>query len=513
MRWTRIHKDPPGGAMPGAVAMESPTGLVKDMPATGLHGSAFESKEILSSCVWKLAPVRRSRVFYGVRGGRTLRAQGKGHPMSTQARADPEHVRITFRLLDDLFGDECPETLAVRLWDGSQWPDEQARPVTLVLRHPGAMRAMFAGGNELALSEAYLHDDFDIEGSIESVFDLAGVLAARTSGWRRKISLFMALRRLPSPAHNRAGKRGPARLRGRQHSMQRDREAVGYHYNVSNDFFRLFLDERMVYSCAYFATAETDLDAAQVSKLDLICRKLRLKEGQRLLDVGCGWGGLVLHAARSYGVDATGITLSAPQVELANQRIAEAGLRESCRVRLLDYREASEEHAFDALVSVGMFEHVGQRMLPRYFEKAARLLKRGGVFLNHGIASRATDQIGGGPSFSDAYVFPDGELVPVNATLRAAEEAGFEVRDVESLREHYALTLRHWVRRLEASHARAIGHVDEATYRVWRLYMSGSAHGFTSGRLNVYQALLALPNSRGSSGLPLTRTDWYSPPS
>ena len=433
--------------------------------------------------------------------------------MSTQPRIDHEHVRITLRLLDDLFGDESPDTLAVRLWDGRQWPDERTRPVTLVLRHPGALRAMFAGGGELALSEAYLYDDFDIEGSIESVFDLAGVLAARTSGWRRKLSLFAALRRLPSPEHRRAGRRGPARLRGRQHSVQRDREAVRYHYDVSNDFYRLFLDERMVYSCAYFATAETDLDAAQLAKLDLICRKLRLKPGQRLLDVGCGWGGLVLHAARKYGVDATGITLSAPQVELANQRIAEAGLRASCRVQLLDYREVSEDRAFDALVSVGMFEHVGQKMLPRYFEKAARLLKHGGVFLNHGIASRATDPIGRGPSFSDSYVFPDGELVPINATLRAAEEAGFEVRDVESLREHYALTLRHWVRRLEAGHAQAIRHVDEATYRVWRLYMSGSAHGFTSRRLNVYQALLAFPGSRGASGLPLTRTDWYSLPS
>ena len=433
--------------------------------------------------------------------------------MDTQPRVDQEHVRITHRLLDELFGDESPDKLAVRLWDGSQWPDERTRPVTLILRHPGALRAMFARGSELALSEAYLYDDYDIEGSIESVFDLAGVLGARTSGWRRKLSLLAALRRLPRPPQRPAGRRGPAKLRGRQHSVQRDGEAVRYHYDVSNDFYRLFLDERMVYSCAFFATAQTDLDAAQLAKLDLICRKLRLKPGQRLLDVGCGWGGLVLHAARNYGVDATGITLGVPQVELANQRIAEAGLSASCRVRLLDYREVTEDHAFDALVSVGMFEHVGQRMLPRYFEKAARLLKPGGVFLNHGISSRATDPISHGRNFSDTYVFPDGDLLPIHVTLRAAEMAGFEVRDVESLREHYALTLRHWVRRLEAGHAQALRHVDEVAYRVWRLYMSGSAHGFMSGRLNVHQALLAYPDSRGSSGLPLTRTDWYSPPS
>jgi cyclopropane-fatty-acyl-phospholipid synthase len=432
--------------------------------------------------------------------------------MSSQTSIESGHVRVTLQLLEDLFGDGAGGALGARLWDNRLWPDGRARPVTLVLKHPGALRAMFAGGGELALSEAYLYDDFDIEGSIESVFEVVGQLAARTSGWRQKLSLFAALRRLPVPERRRAVRRGPARLRGRQHSERRDSEAVRYHYDVSNDFYRLFLDERMVYSCAYFATADTSLDAAQEAKLDLICRKLRLKPGQRLLDIGCGWGGLVLHAARKYGVDATGITLSAPQVERANQRIADAAVGASCRVQLCDYREVKEDRPFDALVSVGMFEHVGQKMLPGYFEKAARLLKPGGAFLNHGIASRATDPVGHGPSFSDSYVFPDGELVPVNTTLRAAEEAGFEVRDVESLREHYALTLRHWVRRLEACHDQALQHVDEATYRVWRLYMSGSAHGFSTRRLNVYQTLLAFPDSRGASGLPLTRADWYSLP-
>lgn len=178
-------------------------------------------------------------------------------------------------------------------------------------------------------------------------------------------------------------------------------------------------------------------------------------------------------------------------------------------MRFLDYREVSEDRPFDALVSVGMFEHVGGAMLGDYFAKAARLLVRGGVFLNHGIASRVTDPYDTGPSFSNSYVFPDGETLPIHVALGAAEKAGFEVRDVESLREHYAMTLRHWVRRLEAGHEQALRYVDEATYRVWRLYLSGSAHGFTSGRLNVYQALLALPDAHGASGLPLTREDWY----
>ena len=430
--------------------------------------------------------------------------------MSTHPKEGGESVRLTFQILEELFGRHVSDTLSVRLWDGSLWPDQRVRPVTLVLRHPGALRAMFAGGTELDLSEAYLYDDFDVEGSIESVFDLAAVLSDRTSGWRKKLALFALLRRLSRARNSRVGGREPAHLRGKEHSVQRDREAVRYHYDVSKDFYGLFLDNRMVYSCAYFTTPEVDLDSAQTAKLDLICRKLRLKPGQRLLDIGCGWGGLALYAAQNYGVDATGITLSSRQVEYAARTIAEAGMAARCRVQPLDYREVSEERPFDALVSVGMFEHVGQRMLPGYFEKAARLLKRGGVFLNHGIACRATDIFGLGPSFSNNYVFPDGELVPINGTLRAAERAGFEVRDVESLREHYALTLRHWVRRLEAGHEKALRHVDEVTYRVWRLYMSGSAHGFGSRRLNVYQTLLALPHENGVCGLPLTRADWYS---
>lgn len=419
---------------------------------------------------------------------------------------------ISLKLLDDLLGRDG--RVGARLWDGTRWPDEQPRAATLVLRHPGALRSMFRAGTELALSEAYLYDDFDIEGDVESVFGLADSLAKRTAGWTRTLAAFSELGRLPKGGGQpRAAGRGPARLSGRPHSIERDREAIRYHYDVSNEFYRLFLDSRMVYSCGYFTDRnvgpDADVDAAQLAKLDLICRKLRLKPGQRLLDIGCGWGGLVMHAAERYGVDATGITLSRPQVELATERVAAAGLARSCRVRFLDYREVSEDRPFDALVSVGMFEHVGGAMLGDYFAKAARLLVRGGVFLNHGIASRVTDPYDTGPSFSNSYVFPDGETLPIHVALGAAEKAGFEVRDVESLREHYAMTLRHWVRRLEAGHEQALRYVDEATYRVWRLYLSGSAHGFTSGRLNVYQALLALPDAHGASGLPLTREDWY----
>jgi cyclopropane-fatty-acyl-phospholipid synthase len=414
-------------------------------------------------------------------------------------------------VLEELFSVEEARPVGVRLWDGTQWPDDTQRPATLVLNHPGALRAMFLPGTELALAEAYLYDDFDIEGNIESVFGLAEVLALTTADWRTRLHLARRLLRLPAGPTHQHGPRGRARLRGRQHTVERDRRAISYHYDVSNDFYGLWLDQHMVYSCAYFQAPGDELDIAQFRKLDLICRKLRLQPGQRLLDVGCGWGGLAMHAARDYGVDATGITLSQAQAEWAEEAIAAAGLDGRCRVRVRDYREVSQPEAYDALASVGMFEHVGAALLPVYFAHARDLLKPGGVFLNHGIASRATDKPVRGPDFNNTYVFPDGELVPISATLRAAEEAGFEVRDVESLREHYALTLRHWVRRLEAHHDQALDYVDEPTWRVWRLFMSGSAHGFAAGRLNVYQTLLVKPDGRGRSSLPLTRQDWYQP--
>jgi cyclopropane-fatty-acyl-phospholipid synthase len=416
---------------------------------------------------------------------------------------------LTRRLLGRLFVGEAAQRVGVRLWDGSAWPDDFPRPVTLLLKHPGALRSMLLPGHELGVAEAYLYDDFDIVGDIEAVFGLADALAAATSGWRKRLLAARDLLRLPGDGVHEAGARGPARLGGHKHSVERDRQAVTYHYDVSNDFYALWLDRRMVYSCAYFNAAGEELDVAQERKLNYICRKLRLKRGQRLLDLGCGWGGLVMHTAQHFGVDATGITLSRPQAMLANERIAAAGLSDRGRVEVCDYREIDDAGKYDALVTVGMFEHVGAAVLPAYFAQAWRLLKPGGAFLNHGIASRVTDAPMDGPSFSDTYVFPDGELTPINATLHTAEEAGFEVRDVESLREHYALTLRHWVRRLEAQHEQALKFVDEPTYRVWRLFMSGSAHGFVTGRLNVYQTLLVKPDAQGGSDLPLTRDDWY----
>jgi cyclopropane-fatty-acyl-phospholipid synthase len=425
--------------------------------------------------------------------------------------SDVKAAQITSGLLDELFGADG-QTVGVRLWDGSLWPDPAPRPVTILLQHPGALREMLLPGTELGMGEAYIYDDIDLVGNVELVFGLAERLTESIGSPRAKLRLARDLLRLPAgQGQLHSGRRGPAQLSGDRHSVERDRQAVRYHYDVSGSFYQLWLDQRMVYSCAYFASEEDSLDVAQEHKLDYICRKMRLKPGQRILDIGCGWGGLVIYAAQHYGVDATGITLSQPQADLANERIASAGLADRCRVQVRDYREVQAPEGYDALVSVGMFEHVGEALLGAYFRRAWELLRPAGVFLNHGIATCTASKPTSGKSFQDAYVFPDGELVPINVTLRAAEGAGLEVRDVESLREHYALTLRHWVRRLEAQHEVALRFVDEPTYRVWRLYMSSSAYGFAMGKISVYQTLLVKSDSAGRSDLPLRREDWYKP--
>jgi len=434
-------------------------------------------------------------------------------------RASSSQNRVeekTRHILSEILG-SSPKTIGVRLWDGTAWPDERPHTAVLALKHPEALGRMFLPGTEVGLAEAYLHDDFDIEGDIEAAFELADFLLTRLGDWKKKLKIAGLLVALPdrngTSTIGRAAKRLLPQIRGKRHSPRRVRRAVTFHYDISNDYYRLWLDRRMVYSCAYFMSKEDEIDAAQARKLDYLCRKLRLRPGQRLLDIGCGWGALVVHAAKHFGVRADGITLSEPQAEWARAKIAEAGLTKEAKIDVRDYREigANGSELYDAIVSVGMAEHVGRERLPDYFNIAHRALKPGSVFLNQaigeGVVPRPDNRNG---SFIERYVFPDGDIPPLPIMLRAAESAGFEIRDVENLREHYALTLRHWLGRLERNHKQALSFVDEMTYRVWRLYLAGSMHGFGQGHLAVYQTLLAKLNPSGHTNLSLTRHDWYA---
>ena len=430
--------------------------------------------------------------------------------MATQAiKATDSAVQTTLSLLQDLFGSSEQRNFAVQLWDGTTWKPEPAEPtrLTLVLQHPGALRRMFLPPSDLNLGEAYIYNDFDIEGDIEAVFPLADQIIEGGLGKVEQLRYGKRLLSLPNTGQPRSSD-AAAKLRGPRHSRERDRQAIAFHYNRSSEFFALWLGQRMAYSCAYFATPDDDLDTAQERKLDYVCRKLRLRPGERLLDIGCGWGSLILYAAQHYGVEAHGITLSQWQAEFAQKRIQEAGLTERCHVEVRDYRDLAELGSFDKVASISMFEHVGEALLPTYFKQAWHVLRHGGVFLCHGITKSTSLQAPWRTSFSNHYFFPDTEMVLISSLLRFAEENGFEIRDVESLREHYPLTLRHWLRRLDAHADEARRLISDVSYRICRLHHAVAIYAFQSGRISLYQALLAKPN-HGDSRLPLTRADWY----
>jgi cyclopropane-fatty-acyl-phospholipid synthase len=394
--------------------------------------------------------------------------------------------RRIYQRLTDLSSGPAPQ---LRTWSGEHWGPAGAA-ATLVLRHPGALRALLVPPTDLAAGEAYLYDDVDVEGDMVALMRFIAGLDGVRWGPLRLARIVRMARRLPSDPR-RAGAVRP-KVRGRLHSPGRDRQAVTHHYDTGNDFFALFLDHAMVYSCAYFLHPGESLAEAQQRKLDVICRKLELAPGERLLDVGCGWGGLVLHAAARYGVQATGVTVSGPQAEYVERRVKELGLEDRVSIVRADYRQIAG--TFDAIASVGMFEHVGRNGLPAYFARLRRMLAPGGRLLNHGIVTRDRSGPRRRPSFIGTYVFPDKGLVRVEEAVKAAEQAGFELRDAESLRASYALTLRHWVANLEANAARAREVTSDRTYRVWRLYMAGSAVAFEQARIGVFQLLLTDPD-------------------
>jgi cyclopropane-fatty-acyl-phospholipid synthase len=428
-------------------------------------------------------------------------------------------------VLTALFGEPEQRTFDVRFWDGTV--DRGATPnpsYTLVLNRPAALRRMLLPPNELSIVEAFIAGDVDIDGSMEAASNLGEQIGGRLRSPLAIAKLVQMVLGLPGQAEDDlADTRFPehARKLGPRHTPVRDAAAIQFHYDVGNDFYKLWLDRRMVYSCAYFKTQGETLENAQAAKLDLICRKLRLKPGERMLDIGCGWGGLIMHAAEHYGVDATGITLSENQAAFARERIEKAGLSDRCRVEIRDYRTLAESDGYDKISSVGMVEHVGLTHLPVYFASAYRALKPGGLFMNHGIVSlgearprsigeRIFRKFWRADAFIDKYVFPDGKLVATHSVISAAEGAGFEVRDMESLREHYAMTLRHWVRSLEEKTEEATSLVGDHTFRVWRLYMAASANAFSTAAINIVQTVLAKPDARGKSNIPLTREDLYA---
>ena len=423
------------------------------------------------------------------------------------------------RLLTQLFR-RFDGSLTLRLWNGTVLrlgkiePRESEPPFTLVCKHPDFVRSMVLGRDPLRLVDAYFRGDIDVEGDLFAALRLKDHLHSIRLTLRDQLGALLTALRLQAPRLAPPESSGTrAQLHGRAvkaHSRPENRAAISFHYDVSNEFYRLWLDEERVYSCAYFTSPDESLDQAQRHKLEHICRKLRLQPGERLLDIGCGWGALVCWAARHHGVQAHGITLSQQQFEFVQQRVRAEGLQDRVTVELRDYRDLAGDGIFDKVSSVGMFEHVGLSNLPTYLAMIRRVLRPGGLFLNHGITH---DEEGWNKTlatqFINRYVFPDGELDCVSNIQLGMERAGFEIHDVEGLRPHYALTLRHWVKRLEANREAALREVDEPTYRVWRLYMAACALEFESGGTGIYQILASRPD-HGTWPVPLSRSDLYA---
>ncbi|MEU3251362.1 cyclopropane-fatty-acyl-phospholipid synthase family protein [Streptomyces sp. NPDC006997] len=420
-------------------------------------------------------------------------------------------------LLEQMLG--VPLPVRVRAWDGSQAGPPGA-PL-LVVRNRRALRRLLWRPGELGLARAWVAGDLDIEGDLYAGLDaLSGLVwdrgeDARTLGQALRDpevrSAVRGLFRLAGPALPPAPPREEARRRGHLHTRRTDRRAISHHYDVGNDFYEIVLGPSMVYSCAYWESPDGgDLETAQRDKLELVARKLALRPGQRLLDVGCGWGSMAVHAAREHGVNVVGITLSQEQAAYARKRIAEEGLTDRVEIRVQDYRDV-RDGPFDAISSIGMAEHVGAERYLAYARDLYALLRPGGRLLNHQIARRPQRDESSYhvDEFIDAYVFPDGELAPLGTTVTQLERAGFEVRDVESIREHYGLTLRQWVANLEADWPRAMRLAGPGRARVWRLYMAASALAFEQNRIGVNQVLaVRTPDGSGDSGMPLRARVW-----
>ncbi|GMQ93808.1 MAG: cyclopropane-fatty-acyl-phospholipid synthase family protein [Acidimicrobiia bacterium] len=401
------------------------------------------------------------------------------------------------------FGSDLP--VRIRAFDGTDiGPKDAAATVTVHSRD--ALVRMVTAPGELGLARAYVAGDLDIEGDIYAVLELRRRVSEvkLTPLQIRDLAQLVGLRSLrriqPPPEEHRT--------HGRLHTRSRDAASISHHYDVSNEFYRLVLGPSYTYSCAVFENESDTLEQAQANKYELICAKLGLRPGMRLLDIGCGWGGMVLHAAQHHGVQAVGVTISQNQVDLALKRVAEAGLAGQIDIRLQDYREVDDD-PFDAISSIGMFEHVGLQRLGTYFDQVKALLVPGGRTVNHAISRDKPPKSTriARSSFIDRYVFPDGELHEVGSVISALQDRGLEVRHMENLREHYALTLRRWVANLEANWDEAVADAGEGRAKVWRLYMAGSAVMFEDNRIHVDQVLAVNTPESGGSSLPL-RPAW-----
>ncbi|WP_055697977.1 SAM-dependent methyltransferase [Streptomyces silaceus] len=424
-------------------------------------------------------------------------------------------------LAEQLMG--APLPVRIRAWDHSEAGPPGAP--TLVVRNRRALRHLLWKPGELGLARAWVAGDLDVDGDLYTALDALAEFI-----WERgpeQDGKGRSLRQSLRDPEVRAAARSllalsapflrpsppPEEMRGHRrlhlHTKGSDKQAISHHYDVGNDFYELVLGPSMVYSCAYWESPDGTLEDAQRDKLDLVCRKLGLRPGMRLLDVGCGWGSMAIHAAREYGVGVVGVTLSREQAAYARKRIADEGLTDRIEIRVQDYRDV-RDGPYDAISSIGMAEHVGAERYLEYASDLHALLKPGGRLLNHQIARRpqADESAYTVDEFIDAYVFPDGELAPVGTTVGILERAGFEVRDLESIREHYALTLRRWVANLEAHGKEGRRLTSAGRARVWRLYMAASALAFEHNRIGVNQVLAVKTPESGASGLPLRARDW-----
>jgi len=406
--------------------------------------------------------------------------------------------------ISNWLGPDLP--VRIRAYDGTDLGPQNAT-TTISLRSRDGLVRMATAPGELGVARGYVAGDIDIDGDIYDVLELRHLMSEVKLTVRQirqlvKLIGISNLRPVPPPPEEHR------RSHGRLHTRRRDSEVISHHYDVSNDFYRLVLGSSLTYSCAVFEDPDDSLEQAQENKYELICQKLGLRPGMRLLDIGSGWGGMVLHAAQHHGVDAVGLTISRNQVDLARKRVAEAGLTDRIDIRLQDYRDINDG-PFDAISSIGMFEHVGLSRLGTYFSQIENLLVPGGRVLNHAISRTASSQ----PTrfhktgFIDRYVFPDGELQEVGTVVSALQDHGLEVRHFENLREHYALTLRRWVANLETNWDAAVAEVGEARAKIWRLYMAASAVGFEDNHIHVDQVLAVKTPDNGASGIPL-RPNW-----